>query len=88
MSASSSKPQGLRHGPLSPQTVHVCVDMQRLFAEDTEWKTPWMERVLPNVVRLVEAHPDTNHLHPLHPGRASWRGRRRVAPLLAPLGQT
>jgi nicotinamidase-related amidase len=31
--------------------------MQRLFADDTDWHTPWMDRVLPNVVRLVEPHP-------------------------------
>ena len=31
--------------------------MQRLFAEDTDWHTPWMARVLPNVRRIVEAHP-------------------------------
>jgi len=37
--------------------VHLCVDMQRLFCEPTEWQTPWMERILPNVVRLVEARP-------------------------------
>jgi nicotinamidase-related amidase len=54
----ASKSGGLRHGPLSPRTVHVCVDLQRLFAEDTEWKTPWMTRVLPKVVNLVSAHPN------------------------------
>ncbi len=32
--------------------------MQRLFAHGTEWATPWMERVLPNVLRLVEARPE------------------------------
>jgi nicotinamidase-related amidase len=57
MTATFLKPQGLRYGPLSPQTLHVCVDMQRLFAEDTEWKTPWMARVLPRVVQLVAARP-------------------------------
>lgn len=31
--------------------------MQRMFAEDTEWHTPWMERVLPNVIRVVETDP-------------------------------
>ena len=47
----------LRYGPLGDACAHICVDMQRLFAEDTDWKTPWMRRVLPNVVRLVEARP-------------------------------
>ena len=31
--------------------------MQRMFAEPTEWHTPWMERVLPNVVAVVELDP-------------------------------
>jgi nicotinamidase-related amidase len=66
------KPEGLRHGPLSAQTAHLCVDMQRLFAEDTAWKTPWMARVLPNVVRLVTSHPAqtifTRFIPADHPG--------------------
>jgi len=48
---------GLRHGPLSATTAHLCVDMQRIFAEDTPWGTPWMRRVLPQVVRLCEGFP-------------------------------
>ncbi len=47
----------LRHGPLGDHCVHLCVDMQRLFAENTEWKTPWMERVLPRVLALVALQP-------------------------------
>jgi nicotinamidase-related amidase len=47
---------GLHHGALGPNCLHVCVDMQRLFAEETEWHTPWMGRVLPVVRRIAEAH--------------------------------
>jgi hypothetical protein len=32
----------LRYGSLGSGCFHVCVDMQKLFAEDTEWKTPWI----------------------------------------------
>ena len=39
------------------ETVHLCIDMQRLFTEEGPWPTPWMERVKPNVARLVEASP-------------------------------
>ncbi|MER9962727.1 cysteine hydrolase [Mesorhizobium sp. M0045] len=49
--------EGLRFGPLRERWVHLCVDMQRMFAEPTQWHTPWMERVLPNVVALVELDP-------------------------------
>jgi len=31
--------------------------MQRMFAEETEWHTPWMARVLPLVVSIVELDP-------------------------------
>jgi nicotinamidase-related amidase len=31
--------------------------MQRMFAEETEWHTPWMPRVIPRVRRIAEAHP-------------------------------
>ncbi len=32
--------------------VHLCVDMQRMFAEDTPWRVEWMPRILPQVVEL------------------------------------
>ncbi|WP_182085745.1 isochorismatase family cysteine hydrolase [Aureimonas sp. ME7] len=47
-----------RFGPLGPNCIHLCVDMQRMFAEDTEWQTPWMERVLPKVEALARSAPD------------------------------
>ena len=43
--------------PLGPSAVHLCIDMQRLFAPEGPWPTPWMARVLPSVVRLVEYSP-------------------------------
>ena len=49
--------EGLRFGPLGENWIHLCIDMQRMFAEETDWHTPWMERVLPNVVSLVELDP-------------------------------
>jgi hypothetical protein len=33
----------LLHGPLGRDCFHVCVDMQRMFAEDTPWRAPWCE---------------------------------------------
>jgi nicotinamidase-related amidase len=47
---------GLRFGPLGLHCVHLCVDMQTLFAERTDWHVPWLERVLPTVARLAETH--------------------------------
>lgn len=48
--------QGLNYGPLGRNCVHVCVDMQKLFDEGTEWATPWMRRVLPNVEAVLREH--------------------------------
>ena len=45
----------LRFGLLSAGTVHLCIDMQTLFAERTDWHVPWFERVLPAVARPAEA---------------------------------
>ncbi|MDB5409061.1 MAG: cysteine hydrolase [Rhodospirillales bacterium] len=67
------------HGPLGQGTVHVCVDMQRMFAEETEWHMPWMERVRPVVARLAERRPAdtifTRFIPAAHPGEGhgTWR---------------
>jgi nicotinamidase-related amidase len=45
----------LLHGPLGAGCAHICVDMQRIFAEETPWKTPWLRRVLPNVIEMAAA---------------------------------
>ncbi|MEI9413781.1 cysteine hydrolase family protein [Mesorhizobium sp. Cs1321R2N1] len=45
---------GLAYGPLGHRCMHVCVDMQKLFAEPSQWATPWITRVLPHIERLVE----------------------------------
>ena len=41
-----------------PHSVHLCIDMQRLFGEDGPWPTPWMPRVLPIVGQLVAHAPE------------------------------
>lgn len=43
--------------PMFLNTAHICVDMQRMFAEDTEWHAPWLNKVLPAVEALTEKHP-------------------------------
>ncbi|UDL96023.1 cysteine hydrolase [Lichenihabitans sp. PAMC28606] len=39
-------------------SVHVCIDMQRLFAEVTAWHTPALEGIIPNVAALARAAPN------------------------------
>ena len=70
----------LPNGPLAAHTVHLCVDMQNIFAEDTPWHTPWMKRVLPVVTAIVERHAErtifTRFIPPAEPQRmpGAWRG--------------
>jgi nicotinamidase-related amidase len=52
------KDDDLPYGKLTDRTVHLCVDMQTMFAERTDWHLPWMKRVLPVVERLARAYPD------------------------------
>lgn len=40
--------------------VHLCLDMQRLFAPGAPWATPWITKVMPNVVSLCEAFAPRN----------------------------
>jgi nicotinamidase-related amidase len=43
--------------PLTDRTVHLCIDMQRIFTDEGPWPTPWMGRVLPVVAELAGRHP-------------------------------
>ncbi|HAD83982.1 MAG TPA: cysteine hydrolase [Brevundimonas sp.] len=71
--------QGLRDA-IPDTAVHLCVDMQRMFVENTDWRTPWAERVLPVIVRLCEAKAErtcfTRFVPAARPGegRGTWRG--------------
>jgi hypothetical protein len=53
-----SKSDELRYGAPGETAVHICVDMQRMFAEATQWKMPWLERVLPSILAITSAHPE------------------------------
>jgi len=37
--------------------VHLCIDMQRMFAADTPWHVPWMRDVSPQVQEVARRHP-------------------------------
>ena len=71
--------ESLPFGPLGEGTLHLCIDMQNLFALQTPWHTPWMARVLPVVTRIAEHHPDrtvfTRFVPPRRPEEmpGSWR---------------
>lgn len=58
---------------------HICVDMQRMFAEDTPWKVSWMERVSPQILEIAGRHAErtifSRFLPPARPADAHgmWR---------------
>ncbi|MDB5621880.1 MAG: isochorismatase hydrolase [Devosia sp.] len=75
--------------------VHLCVDMQRMFAEDTDWHVDALADVLPAVEALTAPHPArtvfTRFIPPAKAEEASgsWQGyyqawpnmlRERLAP--------
>jgi nicotinamidase-related amidase len=47
--------QGLE--PIGPATALIVIDMQRLFAEPTEWQVPGLAGIVPAVRRLVAHRP-------------------------------
>lgn len=47
----------MESAPFSKNALHVVIDMQRLFAEETEWHTPAIAAILPNVLKLTKARP-------------------------------
>lgn len=43
--------------PLSDTNwIHLCVDMQRMFAEQTPWHVPWMDRISAQIQEVVDRH--------------------------------
>ena len=69
-----SKDDELRYGPPGGNAVHVCVNMQRMFAEATDWKMPWLPRVLPNILEVTAAHPERTIFTRFIPARAPGQG--------------
>src|SRR5258708_14829013 len=44
----------LESGPLTDRTIHLCVDMQNMFALDTPWRVAWLPEILPAVRQIAE----------------------------------
>jgi nicotinamidase-related amidase len=71
---------GLIRGAIPENAVHLCIDMQRMFAEDTPWRTPWMERVLPIVLGICKRKSERTWFTRFMPaaevgeGWGTWRG--------------
>jgi nicotinamidase-related amidase len=80
--------------PLDRSALHIAIDMQRLFAERTEWFMPWLDRVLPNVVAIAGRAPErpvpsTRRFTPLSPIRLAPALRRKgIGTLIVTGGET
>ena len=68
------KNEQLKYGPPGDTALHICVDMQRMFAEDTPWKMPWLEKVLPEITAVVEARPERTIFTRFIPARQPGQG--------------
>lgn len=70
---------GMLKRAIGPSAIHLCIDMQRLFDVGGPWPTPWMRRVLPVVIAIVEHSPRhtvfTRFIPPSTPehSRGNWR---------------
>jgi nicotinamidase-related amidase len=64
----------LRYGAPGETAIHLCVDMQRMFAEGTDWKMPWLERVLPNIRSITSARPERTIFTRFIPARKPGQG--------------
>ncbi len=75
-----SKASSLPYGPLTDTAIHLCIDMQRMFADQTPWHVPSMEQVSPAIFRIARAYPDrtvfTRFIPPLRATDASGAWRR------------
>ncbi len=77
--ASLNDIRGLRFGPLGRHMAHICVDMQRLFAEPGEWHTPALMGIAGAVARIAAHRPEralfSRFLTPQRAGDAhgQWR---------------
>jgi nicotinamidase-related amidase len=67
--------QGLVHGPLGENCLHLCVDMQRLFAPGGPWAVPWTEKVLPAIEDLTARHPERTLFTRFIPAARPGEGR-------------
>jgi nicotinamidase-related amidase len=65
----------LIHNPVGRNSAHLCVDMQRMFAEPTEWIMPWSAKVLPHITALVAFQPEKTIFTRFIPAQRTGQGQ-------------
>lgn len=68
--------------------IHLCIDMQRMFAEDTPWQVAWMPNVLDEVLEVTSRFPErtmfTRFIPPSSPDEVPgmWRDYYEKWPMM------
>ena len=66
--------------PLTQRSVHLCLDMQRIFSAEGPWPMVWMRRVLPVTAELAGRYPErtvfTRFIPPERPDQMPGMWRR------------
>jgi nicotinamidase-related amidase len=77
--AADSRDRSVDDRPVSPEAIHLCLDMQNMIGPGGPWAARWAERVLPSVVSLIEHAPQrtafTRFIPPLDVPKidSAWR---------------
>jgi len=66
---------GLVFGPIGPNALHLCVDMQRMFGPGSPWAVPWMEEVMPQLEELSSRHAEATIFTRFVPPRNAAQAR-------------
>ena len=72
-------------GALPLDTLHVVVDMQRLFVEHPDWRVPDLPKLVAPISRIIDAHPRRTVFTP-RPLSTSSAGRQLLTPATATVG--
>lgn len=62
-------------GSIGENTVHLCIDMQRLFGPGSPWAAPWTQRVESTIAKLVERTPAYTVFTRFIPARSAEEAR-------------
>jgi nicotinamidase-related amidase len=59
---------------LGDQCLHICVDMQKLFAPGSPWEVPWTMNILPAVTEIARLNPPRTLFTQFVPASQPGRG--------------
>ena len=78
---------GLKFGALGPKTLHLCIDMQLMFALETKWASEAIWRALPAILQDHEPIHLSNGIYAVYLPERPQRNVRTMDPLLCRCGR-